>query len=136
MAVYWAKSVKTPDQLEHCNVCFRDWVAVRTAASPQGRFEPERAVWPVFQHCIQGQTSPVDRADAGHAKRTSETSIEALLIDPGLRNPILLGRTLLASERVASVGHLQSLSTRLMGSERAPYELLFCRKSDFGCPER
>ncbi|WP_171103143.1 MULTISPECIES: hypothetical protein [unclassified Ruegeria] len=52
MAVYWAKSVKTPDQLEHCNVCFRDWVAVRTAAAPQGRFEPKAAI-SIVQLCFK-----------------------------------------------------------------------------------
>jgi hypothetical protein len=41
MSPRWAKPMKTPNHLDFCNVWSRDWVAVQTAAPPQGGFEPE-----------------------------------------------------------------------------------------------
>ncbi len=37
--------MRAPDHLDFCNVCFRDWVAIRTAAAPQGSSEPEAEVF-------------------------------------------------------------------------------------------
>ena len=40
MSSHLAKTVKTPDHLDFCNVCFRERVAALRAASPQVRYEP------------------------------------------------------------------------------------------------
>ena len=68
MAAYCAKSMKPPDLLEYCNVCFRDWVAVRSAAAPQGHFEPNPEV--VFRNCSQMRQS----AHQNHQPQCSKKS--------------------------------------------------------------
>jgi len=40
MSAHWAKLMKTADHLDLRNVCFRGWVEIQTAGSPQVRFEP------------------------------------------------------------------------------------------------
>ncbi len=70
MTAYRAKPVKTPDHLDVCNVCFWNWVAVRTAAAPQVCFEPK----PDIDFTDRGVGSPLNQASLALKKILDEAA--------------------------------------------------------------